>query len=180
MDPGTAAVMGIGGLASAGIQHFSAKSQNEASRRWAKYMSDTAHQREVRDLRGAGLNPILSATGGAGASTPTPSQQDESAFAEGLSRTAASALEVKRLQKELDQADADITVKNAMKTKTEAEEELTRATARNVKATHGKIVAESKLDEKGAKAMDATMGGTGPVAKAILGILQGLRGLGGK
>lgn len=42
-------------------------SEAAKNRDWQKMMSDTAHQREVRDMIAAGINPVLSVSGGNGA-----------------------------------------------------------------------------------------------------------------
>lgn len=45
--------------------------QANYQRAWQERLANTAHQREVMDLRAAGLNPILSGTGGMGSATPS-------------------------------------------------------------------------------------------------------------
>ncbi len=75
-----AALQGGGQAVSSGFNLFEA----HRNRKFQREMAGTAHQREVRDLKKAGLNPILSATGGRGASTPGGAQGRVENPAEGL------------------------------------------------------------------------------------------------
>lgn len=85
--------------AAARAQAFSA-AEAKKNRKFQKQMSSTAHQRQVKDLKAAGLNPILSA--GAGASTPTGATGSASmANVSGYQDSVASALDSLRVKKEL-------------------------------------------------------------------------------
>lgn len=77
-----------------GEQHDWSVEDAANNRAWQEAMSNSAHQREVADLKKAGLNPILSSTGGAGAPVGGGSMAD-STKAEGpdYTRVISNAIE---------------------------------------------------------------------------------------
>lgn len=117
MDAATMAMIG-GQVGGAFATNAMSADQARKNRAFQERMSSTAHQREVADLKAAGLNPILSALG-SGASSPGGSMATLENPMEGMAATAQAANQLK-LQAVKQKEEIDLIKSQKIKTDTEA------------------------------------------------------------
>jgi len=127
----------VGGIGSMiGAKYGADRAQASADTAWqrssefAREMSGSAHQRQVADLRAAGLNPILSGLGGGGAGGMASAQMASTPdFGAAGGALGNSVQNVARFANDLRRTDADIRLADSAADKNSADAGLSRTSA---------------------------------------------------
>lgn len=103
--------------------------QAVADRRWQAQMSSTAHQRQVKDLKAAGLNPLLAATGGASAGGGASGSGAQASAETSRDENPLSNLDFMTAAKQLEKMDEEISLLGKQGKKLDADTTLTKESA---------------------------------------------------